>query len=83
APPDAGPQPAETPIANGRYLLPSAIAEIRTIMARRGLKPDDVMAELGFPPDGRPLARALTRNASLRLSVIAGLEAWLRRNAGE
>ncbi|MDW9365060.1 hypothetical protein GOA99_28090 [Sinorhizobium meliloti] len=83
APPDARPQPAETPIANGRYLLPSAIAEIRTIMARRGLKPDDVMAELGFPPDGRPLARALTRNASLRLSVIAGLEAWLRRNAGE
>jgi hypothetical protein len=83
APPDAAPQPAETPIASGRYLLPSAIAEIRTIMARRGLKPDDVMAELDFPPDGRPLARALTRNASLRLSVIAGLEAWLRRNAGE
>ncbi|PST17316.1 hypothetical protein C7U60_19740 [Mesorhizobium plurifarium] len=75
--------PAETPIASGRYLLPSAIAGIRTIMARRRLKPDDVMAEMGFPRDGRPLARALTRNASLRLSVIAGLEAWLRRNAGE
>ena len=83
--PRSSPNPpsAHTPIASGRYLLPSAIAEIRTIMARRGLKPDDVMAELGFPPDGRPLARALTRNASLRLSVIAGLEAWLSRNAGE
>ncbi|EHK76238.1 hypothetical protein SM0020_19607 [Sinorhizobium meliloti CCNWSX0020] len=83
APPGAGPQPAEAPIASGRYLLPSTIAGIRTIMTRRGLKPADVMAEMGFPPDGRPLARALTRNVSLRLSVIAGLEAWLRRNAGE
>ena len=83
APPEAGPQPAGTPIASGRYLLPSTIAGIRTIMTRRGLKPADVMAEMGFPPDGRPLARALTRNASLRLSVIAGLEAWLSRNAGE
>ncbi|MDX0423133.1 hypothetical protein [Sinorhizobium medicae] len=81
--PNAGLQPAKTPIASGRYLLPSTIVEIRAIMARRGLKPDDVMAELGFPTDGRPLARALTRNASLRLSVIAGLEDWLRRNAGE
>ncbi len=83
AQPDAGPQPAKTPIASGRYLLPSTIAEIRTIMARRRLKPDDVMAELGFPPDGRPLARALSSNASLRLSVIAGLEVWLRTNSGE
>ncbi|MCG5485820.1 hypothetical protein ACLMJV_10705 [Sinorhizobium meliloti] len=83
APLEAGPQPAGTPIASGRYLLPSTIAGIRTIMTRRGLKPADVMAEMGFPPDGRPLARALTRNASLRLSVIAGLEAWLSRNAGE
>jgi antitoxin component HigA of HigAB toxin-antitoxin module len=83
APPEAGPQPVETPIASGRYLLPSTIAGIRTIMTQRGLKPADVMAEMGFPPDGRPLARALTRNASLRLSVIAGLEAWLSRNAGE
>ncbi|WP_046120685.1 hypothetical protein [Ensifer aridi] len=80
--PAADVRPAGTPIASGRYLLPSTIAEIRTIMARRRLSPNDVMRELGFPPDGRPLARALTRNASLRLSVIAALEVWLKRNAG-
>ena len=88
-PADAAPStvpPADllpAPIASGRYLLPATVAAIRSIMARRRLKPDEVMAELGFPPDGRPLARALTGNASLRLSVIAALEPWLQRNAGE
>ncbi|MQW89835.1 hypothetical protein [Sinorhizobium saheli] len=88
-PADAAPStvcPADllaAPIASGRYLLPATVAAIRSIMARRRLKADEVMAELGFPPDGRPLARALTRNASLRLSVIAALEPWLKRNAGE
>jgi hypothetical protein len=73
----------ETPIASGRYLLPSAIAEIKAITARRQLTPEDVMREMGFTSDGRPLARALSRNASLRLAVIAALERWLRDNAGD
>ncbi|WEX88916.1 hypothetical protein PZN02_001444 [Sinorhizobium garamanticum] len=71
----------EAPIASGRYLLPSAIAEIKAIMARRRLKPDDVMQEIGFPPGDHSLAHALARGASLRLAVIAALEAWLRTNA--
>ncbi|MCY1250011.1 hypothetical protein D9M72_635990 [compost metagenome] len=70
--------PAGAPIASGRYLLPSTIARIKAIMAKHRLKPDDVMREMGFLSDGQPLARALARNASLRLAVIAGLEAWLR-----
>ncbi|ASY64650.1 hypothetical protein SJ05684_c32280 [Sinorhizobium sojae CCBAU 05684] len=78
----AGARPGETPIASGRYLLPAAIAEIRATMARRKITPDDVMHEMGFAPDGRPLARALGRHASLRLAVIAALERWLRENAG-
>ncbi len=74
-------RPDETPIASGRYLLPAAIAEIKAIMARRKITPQDVMHEMGFAADGRPLARALGRNASLRLAVIAALERWLRENA--
>lgn len=70
--------PAGAPIASGRYLLPSTITRIRAIMAKRRLKPDDVMAEMGFLSDGQALARALAKNASLRLAVIAGLEMWLR-----
>ncbi|MCA1493015.1 hypothetical protein I6F11_19000 [Ensifer sp. NBAIM29] len=70
------------PIASGRYLLPAAIREIRAIMARRKITPEDVMNEIGFASDGRALARALNWNASLRLAVIAGLERWLRENAG-
>ncbi|OOG71995.1 hypothetical protein B0E45_09615 [Sinorhizobium sp. A49] len=72
------PFPAGGPIASGRYLLPSTITRIKAIMAKRRVKPDDVMGEMGFLSDGQSLARALAKNASLRLAVIAGLEAWLR-----
>lgn len=76
-------RPEETPIASGRYLLPTAITEIRATMARRKITPEDVMHEMGFASDGRALARALNWNASLRLAVIAALERWLRENAGK
>lgn len=69
-------------IATGRYLLPSAIAKIKTVMAKRRLSPGDVMGEMGFMPDDLSLARALARNTSLRLAVIAALEKWLDANAG-
>lgn len=72
------PLPTGAPIASGRYLLPSTITRIKAIMAKRRLKPDDVMGEMGFLSNGQSLARALAKNASLRLAVIAGLEAWLR-----
>ncbi|MGF6173259.1 hypothetical protein [Ensifer sp. 4252] len=72
------PIPAGAPIASGRYLLPSTITRIKAIMAKHRQKPDDVMREMGFLSDGQSLARALAKNASLRLAVIAGLEAWLR-----
>ncbi|MEY9168125.1 hypothetical protein ABIE78_006244 [Sinorhizobium fredii] len=79
-PPSSDSRNAETPIASGRYLLPSTIAEIQAIMVRRRLTPRDVMHEMGFDPDGQSLAGAIARGASLRLSVIAALEGWLRIN---
>lgn len=69
------------PIASGRYLLPSAIARIRAVMADRGLAPADVMVEIGFEMDDPSLARALDGNASLRLAVVAALEIWLVANS--
>lgn len=85
--PETGPQtPAQADrtdpplIANGRYLLPSTVLRVAGVMRRRALSPDQVMEEIGFGPDGRPLLRALARGASLRLSVIAGLVLWLDRN---
>lgn len=65
-------------IANGRYLLPQTIRRIEAIMATRKLSPTHVMKEAGFPSEGRSFTRALARNASLRLVVIAALEIWLR-----
>lgn len=70
-----------TPIASGRYLLPSAVTRIRVLMAERGLTAGDVMAEIGFEPDDPSLARALDETASLRLSVVAALEIWLSANS--
>ncbi|MGN7801782.1 hypothetical protein ACTJKE_03515 [Ensifer sp. 22521] len=70
-------------IASGRYLLPETIAEIRTIMNRRRMRANDIMAEMGFAGDDMSLTRALSKGASLRLSVIAALETWLRNNAAD
>jgi hypothetical protein len=72
---------AVPPIASGRYLLPSAISRIRTIMAVRGLAPADVMVEIGFDRNDPSLARAFEENASLRLSLVAALESWLIANS--
>ncbi|AUX78115.1 MULTISPECIES: hypothetical protein [Sinorhizobium] len=80
APTSSDPRPAQTPIASGRYLLASTIAEIKAIMDRRRMTPEDVMQEMGCEAEGRALSGALARGASLRLSVIAALEAWLRAN---
>lgn len=80
-PPRAAHQPSA--IASGRYLLPEAIAEIRTVMNRRRMRANDIMAEMGFAGDDMSLTRALSKGASLRLSVIAALETWLRNNAAD
>lgn len=66
-------------IANGRYLLPQTVRRIEAIMKRRNLSPIQVMKEAGFPSEGRSLIRALAKNASLRLVVVAALDDWLRK----
>ena len=68
------PLAAPLAIASGRYLLPETIAEIRTIMNRRRMRANDIMAEMGFAGYDLSLTRALSKGASLRLSVIAALE---------
>ena len=78
--PRTEPPAPSAPIATGRYLLPSAASRIKSIMAKRRLNAADVMTEMGFGPD-KSLSRALVRNTSLRLTVIAGLETWLNENA--
>ncbi|WP_165217068.1 hypothetical protein [Affinirhizobium pseudoryzae] len=65
-------------IANGRYLLPQTVVRIEAIMRARRIGPAEVVAELGFPDQGVALARALTQQSSLRLTVIAALSAWLK-----
>ncbi|MBU2328596.1 MAG: hypothetical protein KJ755_14800 [Alphaproteobacteria bacterium] len=71
------PDDAAALIANGRYLLPSTIERIETVMRARQLTPSGVMAELGFSSRDASLTRALAMKAALRLSVIAALADWL------
>ncbi|MBZ7923560.1 hypothetical protein LAC81_17365 [Ensifer adhaerens] len=83
---EVDPPPAShpaAPIASGRYLLPETIADIRAIMNRRRMRANDIMAEMGFAGDDMSLTRALSKGASLRLSVIAALETWLRNDAAD
>lgn len=67
-------------IANGRYLLPSTIVRVETVMRSRNMTPSAVMAELGFSPRDTSLTRALAMKAALRLSMIAELALWLQAN---
>ncbi|THV17394.1 hypothetical protein [Rhizobium rhizophilum] len=74
------PDDAAALIANGRYLLPSTIERIETVMRARRLTPSGVMAELGFSSRDASLTRALAMKSALRLSVIAALADWLARH---
>jgi hypothetical protein len=74
------PDDAAALIANGRYLLPSTIERIESVMRARKLSPSGVMAELGFSSRDASLTRALAMKAALRLSVIAALAGWLARH---
>ncbi|MCJ7994937.1 hypothetical protein J5N58_13790 [Rhizobium cremeum] len=71
-----------SPIASGRYLMPSSVARIRAIMAARSLSASEVMAEIGFEEDGTALERALSEGACLRLAIVAALQKWLVANRG-
>nr|WP_262913705.1 hypothetical protein [Rhizobium halophilum] len=66
-----------TLVANGRYLLQSTIDAIERIMVKRNIRPNQIAVELGFPEEGASLARALAKGASLRLSMVRALAAWL------
>lgn len=77
---DPLPGDAAALIANGRYLLPSTIERIESVMRARRLSPSGVMAELGFSSRDASLTRALAMKAALRLSVIAALAEWLARH---
>ncbi|HEV7436720.1 MAG TPA: hypothetical protein VGO22_17915 [Pseudorhizobium sp.] len=66
-----------TLVANGRYLLQSTIDAIERVMVKRNIRPSQIAVELGFPEEGASLARALAKGASLRLSMVRALAAWL------
>lgn len=65
------------PIADGRYLLPSAISRIETILRHRKIGPSELVTEIGFPEETMAMTKALVRGRSLRLMMISALANWL------
>lgn len=64
-------------ITTGRYLTAEAAATILARLRARCMSLDNLKERLGLEPDDGSLARALALKSSLRLAVVAGLEAWL------
>ncbi len=64
-------------ITTGRYLTADAAARIVARLKARKMSVGDLKEKLGLEADDRSLERALALKSSLRLSVVAGLEAWL------
>ena len=67
--------------ANGKsHLPPTLAAEVKAIMARRGLKNGGVMRELGLGPLDASLGRALARGHQIQDHMISALETWVQKN---
>jgi len=68
-------------VAIDRRLSPAAILRINEIIARRHLKPGDVMAEMGYPKLNTSVSTALRQGWKLKSDVITALEKWLIANS--
>ncbi len=67
----------QEPIADGRYLLPSAVSRIEAILRNRKIGPSELVTEIGFPEETMAMTKALVRGRSLRLMMISALANWL------
>lgn len=77
----AGQRPSPVAVHSNRILTQAAVAEIQAIMARRKMKPGEVMKEMGFKSLNASLPRALERGTKLQPAVLAALEDWIKSNA--
>ena len=73
--------PSGSAIVDGdRRLLPAAASRVEYIIAKRRMKPGEVMKEMGLKPLDQSLAMALRRSTKLRSDLVIRLEGWLDRN---
>jgi hypothetical protein len=79
APPTAGAAVALITVDN--KLTPPTSKRIEDIMLKRGMRPGDVMDEMGFPKRDTSVSMALARGTKIRPDVITALEGWLTANA--
>lgn len=68
-------------IAVDLRLVPAVSARIEEIMAKRHIKPGDVMAELGLSRLDVSVSNAIKHGWRLKPDVITALEKWLEVNA--
>ncbi|MGA0613160.1 hypothetical protein [Paracoccus sp. KR1-242] len=63
-----------------RTLTPAEATAIRDIIARRKMKPGQVMREMGFKALDASLGMALSRGTQLQPDLLEALERWLIAN---
>ncbi len=68
-------------VAANRRLTPASSLRIKHIMAKRQLKPGDVMFEMGYLRLNASVGMALARGTRLNPDVIKSLEQWLAKNS--
>jgi hypothetical protein len=64
------------------YLSPTVVAQIKSVMARRGMKVGDVMAEMGFKKLNPSIGLAMNQGSRIKdAAVLVALERWLNQNS--
>ncbi|WP_018389273.1 hypothetical protein [Ancylobacter sp. FA202] len=83
APPTAPGTSSAAAVDSLGHVMPWAKARIQQLMARRGLKLGDVMAEMGFKKLNPSLALALNQDSRLRdVRMVRAVEKWIREQDG-
>lgn len=80
APVASPPHPSPLSVQSNRMLTPAAATAIRDLMARRRMKPGQVMREMGFKPLDTSLGMALSRGTKLKPDLLEAIERWLTAN---
>lgn len=78
--PSSSTPPRGAIVDGDRRLLPTAATRVEYIIAKRRMKPGEVMKEMGLNPLDQSLAMALRRSTKLRGDLVTRLEGWLDRN---
>jgi hypothetical protein len=63
-----------------RRLLPTTVARIIEILNRRGIRPGEMMIEMGLSPLDQSISSGIQRGTRLSAQLVPRLSSWLHKN---